>query len=93
MFACCHLAKEGRISVKLNAPRADGRKLCPDHDDGELLIGPVSKASGAGGGAADGAGSNLQFIMSIDMAEYKLMAEKYGISQAPGPSPNRRRLS
>jgi hypothetical protein len=92
MFACCHLAKEGRISVKLNAPRADGRKLCPDHDDGELLIGPVSKASGAGGGAADGAGSNLQFIMSMDMAEYRLMVEKYGVAPAE-PSPNRRRLS
>ena len=89
MFACCHLAKEGRISVKLNAPRADGRKLCPDHDDGELLIGPVSTASGTGGGA----GSNLQFIMSIDMAEYKLMAEKYGVAPPESPSPNRRRLS
>ena len=92
MFACCHLAKEGRISVKLNAPRADGRKLCPDHDDGELFIDPVSKASSAGGGAADGAGSKLQFIMSMDMAEHGLVVEKYGVAPT-GPSPNHHHLS
>ena len=79
MFATCHAAREGKISLSLNVKKDSGRLACPQHAEGELLIGPPRKHAAAGGGGGDdGAGiPNFQFIMSIDMADYKAKKKEY----------------
>eukprot|EP01052_Picozoa_sp_SAG31_P061054 SAG31_NODE_20164_length_582_cov_0.637681_1_plen_89_part_00 len=88
MFACCHLAKEGRISLRLNVRRGDSSGLlAPEFEEGELLIAPPAKILA---GAGEGVPSNFQFIMAMDMAEYRQKCEKYGITAQPS---NRQRTS
>ena len=87
VFACCHLAKEGRVTLQLNQPQRSGGQLpMPDLEEGELLIGPPSRAGGGGGGGA--AVMNSQFIMALDMAEYRQKCARYGVRTA-----NRQRTS
>ena len=81
MFATCHAAREGKISLSLNLKK-DGRLKTPQHPEGELLIGPPRKmgaqgASGGGDASDDGSLANFQFIMSIDMAQYKAKMAEY----------------
>jgi|EP01043_Picozoa_sp_COSAG02_P057546 hypothetical protein len=78
MFATCHAAREGKISLSLNS-RTGGQLRTPQHPEGELLIGPPRKIGAQGGGGGDAAEDSgfFQFIMSIDMAQYKANMAKY----------------
>jgi hypothetical protein len=63
VFACCFLAREGKLSIKLNAKKpGSDRLLCPGMDEGELLVGPLSVGGGAAAADedADGASQHLE---------------------------------
>ena len=80
IFACCFLARENHFVVRLNTKMSGSeRLLCPGEPEGELILGPRQLAAAAEAAAPDGDKPNLQFIMSLDMKEYKQKCAQYGV--------------
>ena len=88
--ATCHAAREGKLSLSLNAEKG-GRLPHPEYPKGELLIGPPRRAAAAGDDEEE-SGQNLQFIMSLDMAHYKQLLQREGyqnlMKQCEPPPPS-----